>query len=200
MAPKAGTYNYAVSIEAGGQTIPMEMTRTIAQNGDTWTISDAVQSAMGPMSDEADFNSAMTISERRMSQGGQNMSIAYEGMKATMNVMGNAIPVEADGLILSDGPGLDHIVANLGLEVGQEVAVYSADMMKGKASEYIIKLEGEEGADDGGAGKVHKYTMTSVDNAADVTTLWIDPSTGMAPKMTKVIPAMGNAVMTVTMK
>lgn len=200
MAPKAGTYSYAVSIEAGGQKIPMEMTRTISQNGDTWTIADAVQSAMGPMSDEADFNSALAISERRMSQGGQNMSINYDGMKASMNVMGNTIPVEADGLIISDGPGLDHIVANLGLEVGEEVAVYSADMMKGKATEYVLTLVGEEGAADGSAGKVHKYTMTASDNAADVTTLWINPETAMATKMTKVIPAMGNAVRTVTMK
>jgi hypothetical protein len=36
------------------------------------------------------------------------------------------------------------------------------------------------------------------ENSNDNTTFWINPTTKMAEKMTQVIPAMGNAKMTVT--
>jgi hypothetical protein len=116
-----------------------------------------------------------------------------------MKAMGKEIPMKADGVILSDGPGFDLLIAGMGLKEGDEVAFYKADMMAGKASQFVIKHHGTEAVEDGGAN-YEKITVTSMENAADVTTMWIDSSQRRAAKMTQVIPAMGNAVMTVILK
>ncbi len=70
-------------------------------------------------------------------------------------------------------------------------------MMAAKAKQ--VKLV-HMGAEDMDGKSLMKYEMTAVENEADKSTMWIDPATKMAVKVTQVIPAMGNAVMTKVMK
>ncbi|MCE2963156.1 MAG: hypothetical protein ACK5UE_01555 [Chitinophagales bacterium] len=47
---------------------------------------------------------------------------------------------------------------------------------------------------------MQKVEIVNTDNASDITTLWLDSKHKMAKKITAIIPAMGNALMTITMK
>ncbi len=194
---KTGDYNYDMSIEVQGQTIPMQLTRSIAQDGDLWTITESASSPMGDMSDMAVYDQTLLPTKRDIDQGGQKVNISYDGKLAQVTAMGNQIPVEAPSLLIGDGPGFDLLVAHLGLSDGEQLSYYTLDMTSMKPKQIRIQHKGSETLD----GKsMDYYEVTSVENPSDITKLWIDPSRQMAVKTISVAPAMGNAIVTITLK
>jgi hypothetical protein len=67
------------------------------------------------------------------------------------------------------------------------------DIMSGKAKMVEINYLGKENG-------MQKVEVINTENESDKTTLWLDEQYKMARKIIAVLPAMGNAVMTITMK
>jgi dipeptidyl aminopeptidase/acylaminoacyl peptidase len=194
---KAQTLNYDFKIEAQGQTIPMTMTRTISQKGNNWVVKDAANGALGEMGDESEFSPSLLIANRNVSQMGQNVSMAFSKEKMTMDMQGKKIDLPFTGAYISDGAGMDLIIGGLPLAPGYSLNFEMPDMSAGKAKQMTLKVIGNEMIND---TDCMKCEIVSNDNPADITTLWINPKTKMADKMTQILPSMGNAKITMAKK
>lgn len=194
---KVGTGKYDAKLEVQGQTIPMEMTREIFQNGDNYIVADKATSAMGDMKDEIIYSSDFQPISRKVEQMGQVVLMNYTDGKIQVDMQGKKLDLDVKGAILNDGPGMDIIVAGLPLEEGYSVIAEMPDMTTMKAKQVKLAVVGTEKINDVNHTKVE---ITATDNPADKITLWINPNTGDATKMVQVVPAMGNAVITTIKK
>ena len=101
------------------------------------------------------------------------------------------------GAMITDGAGMDMIIAGLPLKEGYTINVEMPDMSTMKSKQVTVKVIGKEMLNN------VEHTMVEVvsaDNENDKITLWINPATKSATKMVQILPAMGNAKMTTTMK
>jgi len=194
---KAQTVNYDFTLEIQGQKIPMTMTRTVAKKGDNWTVKEVASGMMGELSDEAEFTPAMIIVNRNMIQMGQTIPMTFAKDKMTMDMQGKKMEIPFTGAYISDGAGLDYIVAGLPLKTGYSVAFEMPDMTSGKAKQVTLKVIGTEKFNNVDCLKTE---IISNDNANDITTLWINPATKMAEQTVQVVPALGNAKLTIVKK
>jgi len=193
----ATTIDYDLVIEVQGQTIPMAMKRTITQKGDNWMISDVASGQMGEMKDEILFNSNFTPISRNVEQMGMKIPVTYSANKVEMEVQGKPMSMDFKGAMITDGAGMDMIIAGLPLKEGYTINVEMPDMSTMKSKQVTVKVIGKEMLNN------VEHTMVEVvsaDNENDKITLWINPATKSATKMVQILPAMGNAKMTTTMK
>jgi dipeptidyl aminopeptidase/acylaminoacyl peptidase len=194
---KEGVTEYNVVIEVQGQTIPMSMKRTIAKSGDNWSVKDESTGMMGSAADEMIYTAAFSPVSRNVNQMGQSISMKFTEKSAKMNMMGRDMEITFDGAFVSDGPGMDLLIAGLPLTVGYKLAFDMPDMMTMKGKQVELEVVGEE---DVNGSKCMKVEVTATDNASDKTTLWINPAKKGADKIVQVLPALGNAKMTYTRK
>jgi dipeptidyl aminopeptidase/acylaminoacyl peptidase len=194
---KVQTINYDFVIEVQGQTIPMSMTRTIAQNGNNWIVKDVASGAMGEMIDEAEFTNDLVIVSRKMQQMGQNIPMNFSKDKMILEIKGTKMEVPFSGAYLSDGAGFDSVIAGLPLQKDYQLIFEIPDMTTMKAKHVTLKVIGNETVNNIDCLKIE---IKANDNTTDCITLWINPTLKMAEKMTQIIPAMGNAKMTMTKK
>ena len=193
----ATSTDYDLVIEVQGQTIPMAMKRTITQKGDNWMISDVASGQMGEMKDEILFNSNFTPISRNVEQMGMKIPVTYSANKVEMEVQGKPMSMDFKGAMITDGAGMDMIIAGLPLKEGYTINVEMPDMSTMKSKQVTVKVIGKEMLNN------IEHTMVEVvsaDNENDKITLWINPATKSATKMVQILPAMGNAKMTTTMK
>ncbi len=187
------TINYEVSIELQGQKIPMTMTRTISQSEGNWLIQDKSKGAFGEIVDALVVKSDFTPVKRTINQMGQNIEMTYQGNVVSINAMGQNMSIEIEGASINDGPAMDMIIAGLPLKENYELIYSIADMSTMKTKQQHLKVLGKDGEN-------WKIQITNTDNEAEKTLVWINPTLKMADKIEQIIPAMGNALMTITRK
>lgn len=195
--PKEGTYEYDVLIAVQGQTIPMQMTRTISKENGNWVIKEESKGPMGEMSEELKCTSMFTPISRTVKQMGQEIPVMFEGNKASLNVMNQKMEILFDGAYMADGPGTDILIGGYDLKPGYTLSYSVPDMMTMKPKKVILTVKDSE------ALNGINYTRVDVvghENENDKVSYWINPSTGMADRIVQVMPAMMNAVMTMTKK
>jgi len=193
----ASTMEYTVVFEVQGQKMPMEMKRTIESKDNNWLVSDVYTGAMGEMKDAILFQQDATLVSREMEQMGQKISMTMDGSKAIVDMQGKKMEMEFTGAILHDGSGVDQIIARWPLKDGFSLVVEVPDITTMKAKQVKISVTGKETIK---TDECVKVEMVSAENASDKTTFWINPKTLSADKMVSVMPAMGNAVMTIEKK
>lgn len=193
----ASTMAYNVSFEVQGQKLAMEMKRTIEPKENNWLVTDFYTGAMGDMKDAILFSQDATAVSREMEQMGQKIGMTMEGNKAIVDMQGKKMEMVFTGAVLQDGPGVDQIIARWPLKEGFSLVVEVPDMTTMKAKQVKISVTGKETIK---TDECVKVEMVGTDNASDKTTFWINPKTLSADKMVSMIPAMGNAVMTVEKK
>ncbi|MBP7173809.1 MAG: S9 family peptidase [Cloacibacterium sp.] len=194
---KEGVENFELAIEVQGQKIPMTMTRTTTKKGNNWSVKDVAKSPMGEMIDEVEFANDFTAISRTLNQMGQTIPMSYSKDKVNIEMMGKKMEIPFKGAYMVDGPGYDAIIAGLPLSKGYSFSFQTADVMSMKAKSNTLTVIGEEEMN---GAKYQKVEVVNNDNAAEKQTLWINPTTKKADKIVSVIPAMGNAVMTMTRK
>jgi hypothetical protein len=192
-----GTASFDMTIEVAGQKIPMEMTRTITKDGDHWMVKDESKSPMGDMTDMMKCNVDFTPVSRTINQMGQEIPMIFGDKKATVSMAGQNIELAFDGAFMADGPGTDHLIAGLDLKPGYTLAYSIPDMMTMKAKKVLLTVKDPEKIGD---KNYHVVEVVSHENEADKTTYWINTATKSADKIVQVIPAMQNAVMTISRK
>lgn len=185
--------SYDVTLEVQGQKIPMTMVRTIKKIGNDFEIEDVSKSPMGEMKDKALISEDFKMKTRTMSQGGQDAVFNFTANSCKGNMMGKDLEIKWDGAAIYDGSVQDLMIAGLPLTDGYSLVCNMPDIMSGKSKLVEINYLGMENG-------MQKVEVVNTDNAADITTLWLDVKYKMARKIVAVVPAMGNAVMTITMK
>lgn len=189
----AGSYQYKINLNMGGQAIPMTMTRTIKENGNNWVIDDAVESPMGKMGDMVTFvKGTLAFVNRTITQGPMSISMVQEGNKVTATAMGKSKDVVLSGAHFTDGAGMDMLIARMPLAEGYTTALATVDATSMQEKKLLLKVKGMEKINGTDTWKVD---LVNFENEKDVIQLWIDPVKKMAVKMTSIIPAAGNAEM-----
>lgn len=192
-----GKHTYDVNIAVAGQSIPMTMERTITKQGDNWMITDESKGPMGDMSDAILLSKDYKPLNRTMKQMGQEIPMTFEDHKAIITMAGKSMEIPIEGAYMTDGPGTDMIIGGYDLKKDATLAFSIPDIMSMKAKKVVLTSKGFEEMN-GIAYRLIEVTNYNDEN--DKVTYWINPVTGMADKMVQVIPAMQNAVMTITKK
>ena len=193
-----GVYQYAVNIVAQGQDIPMEMKRTIKMEGNNWNILDEAKGAFGAMSDASLLaKDNLSLLKRTIKQGPATIIMNSNADKIMVDMMGKTSELKTDGLVLSDGAGLDFIIGRLPLAQGYQTSFYTVDASSMKLKQLMLDVVGKETLN---GTECWKVNLTNIEQASDKSILWIDPKKLLAIKMEQTIPALGNAVMTAILK
>ncbi|MBL7788507.1 MAG: S9 family peptidase [Chitinophagales bacterium] len=185
--------SYDVLLEVQGQKIPMTMVRSIKKIGNDFEVEDISKSPMGEMKDKSLISPDFKLKTRTMSQNGQDATFTFTENSCTGSLMGKTLDIKWDGATIYDGSIQDLMIAGLPLDDGYSIVCNMPDIMSGKAKLVQINCLGMDNG-------MRKVEIINTDNATDITTMWIDTKYKLARKMTAVIPAMGNALMTITMK
>jgi dienelactone hydrolase len=199
----AGTANYRVRLEAQGQTMPMEVTRTFKDSAGVWVASESAVTQMGTMSDETIIDkSTLAPRTRVIHQGPAVVEVSYTDAKATgkMSMNGQDRPISADlgGALFADGPGAGDIIATLPLADGYATTFRNFDLMGQKEQSRALKVTGSESVTvPAGTFDAWKVEITPADGGmGETTTLYVDKATHRAIKSVTVSPAMNGAVIT----
>lgn len=186
-----GVTEYEIVMNMQGKDMEMSSSRTITNTDQGLEIKDVSKGQQGESTDKTIYNEKWHVVSRHINQGPMNIPMVYTTNSVSLEVMGNKMDIEADGLIVSDGGGYDILVPQFVPNKGDKVSYYIADIMTGKEKQVIAENVGmEEG--------MTKIEIVSVDNENDKMTMWIDGK--MAAKIIQVLPQFGNAIMTMTRK
>jgi dipeptidyl aminopeptidase/acylaminoacyl peptidase len=198
-----GTATYKARLEAGGQTIPMDLTRTVKEENGVWVISETTQMPMGPINDEATIEKGTLLLRKRVvHQGPAVIEVQFADNKATgkMTMNGQERPITADlgGALFADGAGANDVVAALPLAEGYTTTFRNFDLMSQQVKLRQLKVTGSERVTvPAGSFDAWKVEITPADGGTgESTTLWIDKTSRRVAKMSTIIPEMNGAVAT----
>jgi hypothetical protein len=202
----AGTSTFQGTIVAGGQTMPITVTRTIKEDGGSWVVSDAAKLPMGEASDTAVLDKGtLVLTKRSVKQGPAQVDVAFKNGRAngTLNMGGQEKPIDTEvgGELYADGPGAHESLARLPLGAGYTTTFRNFDMQRQKATLKQAKVVGEESvATPAGTFKAWKVEVSSAEGEPGQTTIWIADETRKVVKTSATLPQMGGAVVTLELQ
>jgi dienelactone hydrolase len=200
LAPRASSY--AITIDMGGQSMALSGTTTIAEDGDGFTITDALRTPQGEISDVVKLDKAsLHVKSRAIRQGPMAVDIAFADGKAsgTMGMGGQSKPVAVDmgGPAFADGAGSYDVIATLPLKEGYATTFRNLDLQKQKAALKQLKVTGVEDVTvAAGTFKAWKVEISSAEGDPGSATVWIDQKTRVPLKVSAIAAAMGGAKIT----
>ena len=201
-ALKAGTEKYKGRIEAGGQTMPMDITSTVADQSGSWIVTETSAMPMGTMTDEATIDKGTLLLRKRViHQGPAVVEVQFADNKATgkMTMNGQERPITADlgGSLFADGPGSAAVIATLPLAEGYSTTFRNFDIMGQQVKPRLLKVIGSEKVTvPAGTFDAYKVEITPAEGTGETTTVWVDKASRRAVKIVSVIPQMNGAIAT----
>ncbi len=198
----SSTANYQGKIEAGGQTMPISVTSTIKEEGDTWAVTAAAKLPMGEMVDTVWVRKgSLAVVKRSVRQGPVAIDVAFKDGKAegSMTMSGQSRPINVDcgGPIFADGASGSDTIAALPLADGFITTFRNLDLQRQKVA---LKRLGVKGREDvtvpAGTFKAWKVEVVSAEGEAGQITLWVTTEPRKVVKAVEVLAAMGGAIVT----
>ncbi|MCU0707732.1 MAG: prolyl oligopeptidase family serine peptidase [Pirellula sp.] len=191
--PNEGTETWDVTLAVQGQEIPMKMERSYRRDGDRWVVESVTEAPFGTMKDSGTYSASFTPVTRSFQQGDQAFEIQVGDGTVEATTGGSTKSLAYEGAMLCVGPARDAIVSGIDWKDGDSLVVSVVDLMRMQVVPQQLKVEGDESIDGVDCLKV---TLTDAENLADKTTIWIDTKQRKAIRVEQVIPAFGNAKMT----
>ncbi len=197
-----GTYDYNVKIALGTREMALKQSTTIKEEDGYWTITDALETPMGPASDITTIAKGTLIPQKRTAkQGPSTLMLDFKDGKAvgSMSMNGQDRPISLDmgGPLFADGAGAPQVVASLPLAEGYTATFRNFDLQKQKIKVMALKVVGTESVTvPAGTFDAFKVELTRGDGGSDKATLWIAKDSRKPVKMTAVVAEMGGAIMT----
>ncbi|MGH9930384.1 MAG: alpha/beta fold hydrolase, partial [Pyrinomonadaceae bacterium] len=199
---QAGASNYSASIALGGQTIPLSIkSETKAENGG-WVVTETVMTPQGEITDVSTIEKGTLVLRHRVyKQGPVVFEVDFKDNKATgtMSMGGPAKPIAVDlgGDIFSDGAGQFDVIAALPLAEGYATSFRNMDLQKQKLEMKNLKVVGVESVTvPAGTFETYKVEITSADNDADKTTVWIAKDSRRVARISAVLAQLNGAILT----
>jgi dienelactone hydrolase len=198
----AGTSTYKARLEAGGQTIPIDVTHTVAGGDGVWLVTETATMPMGTMSEESTIGKGTLIVQKRvMHQGPASVEVAFANDKAAgkMSVNGQDRPITADlgGVIFADGASTNDAIAALPLAEGYTTTFRNFDVMRQQVKPRVLKVVGSEKVTvPAGEFDAWKVSVTPAEGTGETTTLWVNKADRRVVKITNVLPEMNGATAT----
>jgi len=197
-----GVTTYKGTLEAGGQTIPMDLTHTIKDTAGVWLVTESASMPMGTMSDESTVSKGSLLLTRRLiHQGPATVDVQFADNKATgtMSVNGQNRPISADlgGVLFADGAGANDAIAALPLATGYTTTFRNFDIMSQQVKPRQLKVVGSESVTvPAGTFDAWKVMTTPAEGIGETTTLWVSKADRRVVKVSSVLPQMNGAVAT----
>ncbi len=197
-----GTATYKGRIEAGGQTIPMDITTTVTDQAGSWVVNETSAMPMGTMTDEATIDKGTLVLRKRViHQGPAVVEVQFADNKATgkMTMNGQDRPITADvgGAVFADGPGAAAVIAALPLAEGYSTTFRNFDIMSQQVRPRQLKVTGSEKVTvPAGTFDAFKVEVTPASGSGESSTIWVDKSSRRAVKIVTVLPQMNGAIAT----
>jgi len=201
VAMQPGVWKYKASIEMGTQKLAINETTTIQEENGAWTVTDAVDTPMGKVTDTATLEKGtLVLRKRSVKQGPVTIDIAVEGSKVsgTVNMNGKETPIAADlGGPLFAETGGPQCIALLPLADGYSTTFRNFDLQKQKVKLIALKVVGSESVTvPAGTFDTFKVDLSSADGGSEKETLWIAKDSRQAVKVVAVMAEMGGATLT----
>jgi dienelactone hydrolase len=198
----AGTSTYKARLEAGGQTIPIDITHTVVAGDGVWLVTETATMPMGTMSEESTVGKGTLIVQKRvMHQGPASVEVAFANDKAAgkMSMNGQDRPITADlgGVIFADGSSTNDAIAALPLAEGYTTTFRNFDVMRQQVKPRVLKVVGSEKVTvPAGEFDAWKVSVTPAEGTGETTTLWVNKADRRVVKITNVLPEMNGATAT----
>lgn len=199
---QAGTYNYQVKIEMGGQQMNMKLSTAIQDGAGSWTATDQMDTPQGAATDTAMLEKgSLLLLKRSLKQGPVAIDLDFAGNKAagkmSMNGQDKPIAVDLGGPLFADAAGSDQVIACLPLVEGYNTTFRNFDVQTQKVKLLQLTVAGKEEVKvPAGTFNALRVEISSADGGSDKRTLWIAGETRKVVKVTAVLASMGGAVMT----
>jgi dipeptidyl aminopeptidase/acylaminoacyl peptidase len=198
----AGTYKYSGGLLVQGQKIPVSMGRAIELVGNNWSVADSIGVMGQQIKDVSTYTQGSLESIKQTTeQGPVKTTVHYkpENVDVMMDMGGKVTSksLQPDGLCISDGAGLDLIVARFPLAPGYITSFYIADAQTQKIKKMILKVTGTETVN---SVSTIVVSVVNDENENESNIFYIDMSKKMAVKTEQTIPAMMNAKLTMVLQ
>ena len=201
-APVLGLMFYKAKIEAGPQTIALEIQSKIKDGPDGWLATDTMESAIGKAVDTALLDrKTLAVLKRSIKQGLAAIGVECKDGKATgkMNLGGSDRPINADlrGLLFADAEGANQALAALPLAEGCMATFRNFDIQRAKEKLMQLKVAGSQSVTvPAGTFDCRRVEISSADGGTDRQTLDIAKKERRAVKTEAVMAQMGGAKLT----
>jgi hypothetical protein len=185
----AGSSTYNTVIAMGGQSMKMETTTTVAEQGNSWLVTESAKTPQGEVVDSGVLDKdTLTVRSREIRQGPMHVKLSFEGGKASGSMaMG--------GTLFADGAGAYPSIAVLPLKEGYSTTFRNFDVMKQKSGVKQAKVTAvEEVTVPAGTFKAWKVEIASAEGDPGQQTVWIDTVSRRVVKTSATLPQMGGAV------
>ena len=198
----AGTANYAASIAINGQTIPLTVKSETKEENGVWVVTETVGTPQGEIVDTSTIEKGTLVLKHRVYKAGPALyDIDFKDNQAsgTMTMNGQAKPIAVDlgGAIFGDGAGNFDVIAALPLAEGYATSFRNMDLQKLKLELRNLKVVGVESVTvPAGTFEAYKLELTSADNEADKTTVWVAKDSRKVLKMTAILKQLNGAILT----
>jgi dipeptidyl aminopeptidase/acylaminoacyl peptidase len=199
---KEGTYDYKAAIELGGQTIPLTVKTEIKDAGSSWVVNETAKTPQGDVVDISTIEKGtLLLTHRSIKQGPVSIELDVKNNKVTGNMSMNGqdrpIAVDLGGALFADGGGAYDVIGALPLAAGYAVGFRNFDVQKQKVQLKQLKVVGTESVTvPAGTFDAYKVEITSADNDADKTTVWIARDSRKVLKISAVLTQLNGAILT----
>jgi len=197
-----GSYNYKVTIQMGGQSIPLSLASEVKAEGGAWTVTNRMNSPMGEAVDTFSLDKdSLAVRKRSVHQGPVAIELAFQDNKATgsmkMNGQDKAVAADLGGPVFPDPSDAPAVFACLPLAEGYTTAFRNFDVQKQKEKLMQLKVIGlEKVSVPVGSFDAYKAEITPGDGGAEKITVWIAKDSRQPLKFSAVMPELGGAVLT----
>jgi dipeptidyl aminopeptidase/acylaminoacyl peptidase len=199
---KPGITNHKATIAMGEQNIPLTIKSEIKDEAGSWVVTETAQTPQGEISDTSTIEKGtLRLTHRLMKQGPVVIELDFKDNKAsgTMTMNGQSRPIDVDlgGSLFADGGGAFDVIAALPLAPDYAVGFRNFDVQKQKPQLKQLKVVGSESVTvPGGTFDAYRVEITSADNEADKTTVWISKDSRKVVKISSVLAALNGAILT----
>ena len=201
---KPGKHNYRMTFKMGGETLPIEVVRTIEEKDGNWLVTDRCNSLMGNIEDQVLLErDVLRPIYQEITQGPSIIQIKYsassiEGiMKVNSNV--REFKVDFNGPVVGSGVARNMLIQQLPLAEGYTTQYPYFDPQVQKVDVFTIRVLGKEQLSLAGQPtEVFKVENVSSDGSLGKGFYWV--TTGSEPIIVKsesVFPHLGGTVVLV---
>lgn len=173
-----GTLGMTGTLEAGGQTYPIEITLEVKDDPGGWAVSETAKLPIAVISDQVTLAKGTLVpSKRSVRRGSVTINVAFDGTKANGQMVNGSqsMPIEADtgGPIFADGAGTYLVLGTLPLADGYAVTFRNFDFQTQKPTFKQMRVLGTESVTvPAGTFDAFKVEITD-ENSPRKTIVWI---------------------------
>jgi dipeptidyl aminopeptidase/acylaminoacyl peptidase len=197
-----GTSTYTITMSLGPQSMKMESTSVVAEEGGLWAVSDTVKTPQMVVTDKATHDKAtLALRSREVAQGPVAIKLTFDDAKVSgtfaMGGQDKPIAVDLGGPVFADGPGTFLSIAALPLAEGYSTTFRNFDVQRARVTVKQATVAGlEEVTVPAGTFKAWKVQVASAEGDPGQQTVWVDTATRRVVKVAATLPQPAGATAT----